>query len=261
MGAVAGIIGAISNLFPVISLAASIFGATRSVSAPKIVLPRYQIPTEDLELLKKHISANTAISDTARQVAIEALERYRAGTLSPTYQALYTKWYEDNLARLKEELARRGFTEGSTVYNEALARFEEAAASMKANLLERQLQEAMKTANLSETTINELLSKWQVESGITAQDARNKLLQEQLRLGYRQIAGQTWAALGEGLARVGSMMKDKKGTDLGVSRESSTERGLTTTGYSELTRMPSSDVRIGDTADVDLRQYLGEMGY
>lgn len=204
MGAIGSIFTRINPILQALGAMATVVGAlTGGVRAVK--LPVYKIPTEDLEMLKRQIQGNVRISDEARAIALQALESYRTGTLSPVYEDLFNRWYREAEARLREELARRGFAEGSTLYREAMNRLAEEANAYRAQLLQKQLQDALTATGLSETTINELLRKWSAEAGVAGAQAQAILAQEYLR----GLEAERLGRIGEALSKVGETIGRK----------------------------------------------------
>lgn len=163
----------------------NVFYTLVSPARIRVKLPKFTIPAEDLEMLSRQIQANTAISDEARKIAIEALKAYNEGRLSPTYEALYNEYARRRRSQVLQELAARGFVEGSTEYNRAIADLLMELDAYKARLLEQQLTDAMNATGLSETTQRELYSKWSAMSDIY----RTQLARQELEL-QRKIAEQ-----------------------------------------------------------------------
>ena len=217
MGAVGAAFSVINPILTAVSAITGIVATVMGMSAQaksakqmlKFEVPTYKIPEQDLALLKQQIQANVQISDTARQIAIQALDAYRTGQLSPVYQDLLNKYSEERINALKAELAKRGIPEGSTIFNEAMARAIQDINAYKAMLHKQQLDDALKAAGLTQTTINELYNKWQVESGIKQKEAQTKLLEQYLKqqaranqAGMAQALGRTIADTATQLQRV-----------------------------------------------------------
>lgn len=229
--------GAIGDIFktisPVVSAVAGIIsiitGLTQKV--PKIHLPAYRIPDEDLEMLKRQIAGNIALSDEARRIAIEALENYRQGRLTPALEDLYNRWYKEQEQALRAELARRGFTEGSTQYRLAMQRLQEEAGAFRARLLEQQLNDALRASGLSDVAISDLLSKWQIESGIVGKEALRRATEQQLRLATQQAQAERFREIGKALTELGSVfekgkIEEKYGKPTGERKREETEIDL-----------------------------------
>jgi len=79
IGAIVAITGGLT------SIGQAVFGGGRGISIP--TLPK--IPTPDYESLQAQITANQGITEEARQAAIQNLNAYNNGALSPTYRAMY----------------------------------------------------------------------------------------------------------------------------------------------------------------------------
>jgi len=236
----AATIAAIGSLLAGIGAVANVLFGRASVSVPK--LPVFKIPEEDLKLLSQQIQANVAISEEARKAAIEALQNYNMGRLSPAYEALYNEYARERMRRLMQELAARGFTPGSTEYNRAMAELATELAAYRAQLLRQQLDDALKVAGLSETTIKELYSKWSAQSMVTAGQASTLATQAQLRLKGAEVMTGAISGLGEavrsiekGIEGLESILKRRGGvtgtTGTTGTAQTQTTQGTTTSGF------------------------------
>lgn len=208
VAAIGSLLGGIGSIFNVL------FGKPE---IPK--LPTFKIPEEDLRLLSQQIQANTAISEEARKAAIEALQNYNMGRLSPTYEALYNEYAKERTQRLMQELAARGFTPGSTEYNRAMAELSTELSAYRAQLLRTQLDDALKVSGLSETTIRELYDKWTAQSAATTGQASTLATQAALGLKGAEVTagaisglGEATRSLAEGLGTLEDILKGRKTT-------------------------------------------------
>ncbi len=109
---------------------------------------------------------NLRITEEARTLAVSALERFNQGELIPAYQAMYDQYYKDLLRRTEEEAYRRGFLPGSTEYNRMMENTLRTAQAYKGQLLQKQLVDALSASGLSEMTISQILTKWQVQAKV-----------------------------------------------------------------------------------------------
>ena len=203
MGGVASVIGAVGSLLGGI---AGLITGFRDIDIPE--LPTFKIPEADLEMLSKQIEANTAISEEARKAAVEALQNFNMGKLSPTYEALYNEYAKERTAQVQQELAARGFTPGSTEYNRVMGELAKELNAYRAGLLRTQLEDALKVSGLSETTIKELYDKWRVQAGITGAEAETKYLQTKLELGKKQYDIERLKAIKESLGSMAGGLED-----------------------------------------------------
>jgi hypothetical protein len=239
MGGVAKVLGGIAPVVSVVGslfgIGTSLFGGKKNISVP----PLPTIPTPDYQSLQAQITANTAISDQARTAAIQALQSYNQGTLSPTYQAMYQNYLEQLDPQIKkivaakeQELAAKGFVQGSTEYNKAMqdvmTQIEGTKAAYRNQLLQQQLNDAMTAAGLSETTIKELQTQWGMQ-----QDAYNN----QMSNWQAQVYGSALQSqnalnkanlLGGSLANLGTSLESLGGTSFGSTGTTSQYPNLTT---------------------------------
>jgi len=202
-GTTVRLIGAVGSLLGGI---AGLVTGFRDIDIPD--LPTFKIPETDLEMLSKQIEANTAISEEARKAAVEALQSYNMGKLSPAYEALYNEYAKDRTAQVQQELAARGFTPGSTEYNRVMGELAKDLNAYRAGLLRTQLYDALKVSGLSETTISELYDKWKVQSGIAGAGAETEYLQTQLELGKKKYDIERLKAIKEGLGEFAGGLED-----------------------------------------------------
>jgi hypothetical protein len=155
-----------------LAMAVSLFGGS-SVKAPKLQMPQvqsFQIPQADLQALNQQISANTQLSDTARQSALQAINAYNQGQLSSAYAGQYTQEVNQGRQQLLQQLAAQGISQGSTQYTNAMNNFQTWSSSLKSQMLQQQISGALQTAGLSDNAIKDLESSWQTQSNINSQN-------------------------------------------------------------------------------------------
>ena len=166
----AGVI--MSGIGTLFGIGSSLFGGS-SVSMPKLQMPQIQnfkIPETDLQQLNQQIAQNTQLSDQARQAAMEAINGYNQGQLSGAYAGMYQDQYNKAKQQILQQLAAQGFTTGSTQYTNAMQNLEAWAANLKSQLLQKQLDDGLRLAGLSDKAIENLLNSWQTQSGINSQN-------------------------------------------------------------------------------------------
>jgi hypothetical protein len=166
----AGVI--ISGIGTLFGIGEGLFGGS-SIKMPKLQMPQVQnfkIPETDLQQLNQQIAQNTQLSDQARQAAMQAINGYNQGQLSEAYAGMYQDQYNKAKQQILQQLAAQGFTEGSTQYTSAMQNLETWAANLKSQLLQKQLDDGLRLAGLSDNAIKDLESSWQTQSGINAQN-------------------------------------------------------------------------------------------
>jgi Ni,Fe-hydrogenase I large subunit len=176
LSSVANIFGIGASLF---GIGEALFGGS-SVSTPKLSIPQvqtFQIPQADLDALNKQIAQNTQLSDSARQAALDAINSYNRGELSAAYAGEYQNKYNQMKQQVLQQLAAQGFTQGSQQYINAMSQLENWAANLKSQLLQQQLEAGLKMAGLSDNAIKDLLTTWQTQSNINAQNNQAKISQ------------------------------------------------------------------------------------
>jgi hypothetical protein len=192
VGAIASVVGT------VFGIGESLFGGS-SIKMPKLQMPQVQnfkIPQTDLQQLNQQIAQNTQLSDQARQAAMQAINGYNQGQLSEAYAGMYQDQYNKAKQQILQQLAAQGFTTGSTQYTNAMQNLETWAANLKSQLLQKQLDDGMRLAGLSDKAIENLESSWQTQSGINAQnnaaniEGTNVYNQSQLGLTQAQMLNQ-----------------------------------------------------------------------
>jgi DNA-binding transcriptional MerR regulator len=170
LGVIAGVVGILSSIGGVVAAFAN--GGVKMPSMPSV--PQYKIPEDQMKMLNQQIANNNALSNQAQQQAQQALAMYSQGQLSPAYEAIYNQQYQNALNNLKQQLAAAGFTQNSTQWQSAMNSFNNWANTTKAQLLQKQLQDSLTAAGLSAEQQKMMLSSWQTQSGITAQNAQTQ---------------------------------------------------------------------------------------
>ena len=223
---IALVTGIIGNLF---GIGSALFGGKVKIPEP----PPIKIPEADLQNLTAQIEANKTITDEVRKGIIQNLQNYNRGILSDTYAQLYNTYadrlWKETVMRVNQEAAARGFSPGSTEYNrmmqEAMVVVNNELAKMKAELLERQLNNALSSAGLAETTINELKQKWAMEmQAQELEQTRYKNVLDYQKLGMAQRAWQAQAlregfkGLATSFNKLGDFLKTPEKTPEGTPK-------------------------------------------
>lgn len=183
----------------------ALFGA-KSIKAPE--LPVFKIPDADMAVLKDQIEKNKAISDEARKAAVQALEAYNQGRLSPAYEAMYNEYAREATQRVMQELAARGFSPGSSEYTRVMNQLSTQLNAYRAQLQRVQLEDALRVSGLSETTIRDLYNKWSVESAATSGAAQAALAQWEAKMRGREYELARGRMIGEAFGTVGRTLGD-----------------------------------------------------
>jgi len=163
-----------SALGPIGSIIGVVSGVAQLMSAfkpPK--LPKIEFPKELFDRLNARIQAITPLSDEARKIATQALERFKTGQLDDRYKAQLDLMYAQKKAQAKAMLSARGL-EGSSIEQEVMNEIDKWYQQNYYGLLNQQLQDALTMAGLGQSDINALM--------------------EELK-----AYGVTWAGLGTGL--------------------------------------------------------------
>lgn len=202
---------------------------SKGVHLPEI--PQVKLPEQDLQALTQQIQQNSAISDEARKAAIASLQQYNAGQLSPAYQSMYDEYAKQLIMQAKQRAAAQGFTENSAQYQQLMANTYAQLQNQKAQLLQKQLDDAIKTTGLSETTINQLKQKLGVEQVQKQLELQKWQLESEAELGKEKIGLMKGEMIGTGLANVGSgMMEYGKFLDSQNKINTGTSKGETSIG-------------------------------
>jgi hypothetical protein len=240
---IGGISGVIGSLF---GIGEGLFGGS-SISMPKLQMPQvqnFQIPQADLQQLNQQIAQNTQLSDQARQAAMQAINGYNQGQLSEAYAGMYQDQYNKAKQQILQQLAAQGFTTGSTQYTNAMQNLETWAANLKSQLLQKQLDDGLRLAGLSDKAIENLESSWQTQSGINAQNnAANigatssynqaQLEQTQTQMLRQQLQQQKYGNIMGAFKNLGDSLKTigGGGTDSGSITNTNDISGQNPVGY------------------------------
>lgn len=197
------------------SLLSTVVGSLMSpkMSMPSLQMPQVQqftIPEADMQALNAQIQQNTQLSDQAREAAQKAIYGYQQGQLSGAYAGQYQQAYNQMRQQLMQQLAAQGFGPDSQQYINAMQQLEQNAAALKSSLLQKQLEDGLKLAGLSDTAIKDYESKWATQNQINssnnaanigAANAYNsaQISKSQLGLEQAQLQDQTNKGIAEGL--------------------------------------------------------------
>lgn len=202
MAAVVPVISAIGTL------AAGVAAITSAFRSPRIRVPQmptFKIPDIELKSLEQQIRANEAISEQARAAAVAALRNYNAGILSPAYEAQLRR-DEDLIRKYYEQQAfARGFSPGSSEYQRLMLQAEQDIATRRSQYLQQQLQDALTLSGLSESTIRQMIAKWQAQAGTYQTALAGWESAMDISLARQLLTGQM---LGAGLAQTGKAIED-----------------------------------------------------
>jgi len=217
---ISGILGPIGSIIGVVSGIASLMSAFKP---PK--LPKFDFPKEIFDRLNARIQALTPLSEEAKRIATQALEKFRAGQLDERYKAQLDLMYAQKKAQAKAMLSARGL-EGSSIEQEIMNEIDKWYQQNYYALLNQQLQDALTMAGLAQSDINALM--------------------EELK-----ALGVTWAGLGAG-AQAGSQIwtgriigLSQGGATLGKSLEELAKgTGITSTGTTQGLNLAFQDLDI-----------------
>ena len=217
---VSGVLGPIGSIIGVVSGIASLMSAFKP---PK--LPKFEFPKEVFDRLNARIQALTPLSEEARRIATQALEKFKSGELDDRYKAQLDLMYAQKKAQAKAMLSARGL-EGSSIEQEIMNEIDKWYQQNYYALLNQQLQDALTMAGLAQSDINALM--------------------EELK-----ALGVTWAGLGAG-AQAGSQIwtgriigLSQEGATLGKSLEELAKgTGITSTGTTQGLNLAFQDLDI-----------------
>jgi len=150
---VSNVLGPIGQIIGVVSGVASLMSAFKP---PK--LPKFEFPKELFDRLNARIQAITPLSEEARQIATQALEKFKAGQLDDRYKAQLDLMYAQKKAQAKAMLSARGL-EGSSIEQEVMNEIDKWYQQNYYALLNQQLQDALTTAGLGQSDINALMEE------------------------------------------------------------------------------------------------------
>jgi hypothetical protein len=151
--AISPYLGPISQVVGIVSGVASLMSAFKP---PK--LPKFEFPKEVFDKLNARIQALTPLSEEARQIATQALEKFKAGQLDDRYKAQLDLMYAQKKAQAKAMLSARGL-EGSSIEQEVMNEIDKWYQQNYYGLLNQQLQDALTMAGLGQSDINALMEE------------------------------------------------------------------------------------------------------
>jgi hypothetical protein len=224
---ISGFLGPIGSIVGIVSGIASLMSAFKP---PK--LPKFEFPKEVFDKLNARIQALTPLSEEARKIATQALEKFRTGQLDDRYKAQLDLMYAQKKAQAKAMLSARGL-EGSSIEQEVMNEIDKWYQQNYYALLNQQLQDALTMAGLGQSDINALM--------------------EELK-----ALGVTWAGIGAGM-QAGSQIwtgrmigLSQGGATLGKSLgELASATGATSTGITQGLNLAFQDL--------DIASKLGQM--
>jgi hypothetical protein len=150
---ISGVLGPIGSIVGIVSGIASLMSAFKP---PK--LPKFEFPKEVFDRLNARIQAMTPLSEEARQIATQALEKFRTGQLDDRYKAQLDLLYAQKKAQAKAMLSARGL-EGSSIEQEVMNEIDKWYQQNYYALLNQQLQDALTMAGLGQSDINALMEE------------------------------------------------------------------------------------------------------
>jgi hypothetical protein len=207
--AISGALGPIGSILGVVSGVATLMSAFKP---PK--LPKFEFPKEIFDRLHARIQALTPLSEEARRIATQALEKFRIGQLDERYKAQLDLMYAQKKAQAKAMLSARGLT-GSSIEQEVMNEIDKWYQQTYYALLHQQLQDALTMAGLATSDIKAILEELKAYGAMTA------------GLGAGLQAGaQMWAGRILGLSQGGATL----GKSLG---ELASATGTTSTGVTQ----------------------------
>jgi hypothetical protein len=150
---ISGVLGPIGSIVGIVSGIASIMSAFKP---PK--LPKFEFPKEVFDRLNARIQAMTPLSEEARKIATQALEKFRTGQLDDRYRAQLDLLYAQKKAQAKAMLSARGL-EGSSIEQEVMNEIDKWYQQNYYALLNQQLQDALTMAGLGQSDIKALMEE------------------------------------------------------------------------------------------------------
>jgi hypothetical protein len=151
--AISPVLGPIGSIVGIVSGIASLMSAFKPPKLPKLSLPK-----EVFDKLNARIQAITPLSEEARQIATQALEKFKAGQLDDRYKAQLDLMYAQKKAQAKAMLSARGL-EGSSIEQEVMNEIDKWYQQNYYALLNQQLQDALTTAGLGQSDIQALMDE------------------------------------------------------------------------------------------------------
>jgi len=121
-------------------------------------LPKIEFPKELFSQLNARIQALAPLSDEAKKIATQALEKFSRGELDPRYKAQLDLMYARKKAEALAMLRARGLG-GSSIEQEVLNQLDQWYQQNYYALLNQQLQDALTSAGLAQQDISALLDE------------------------------------------------------------------------------------------------------
>jgi hypothetical protein len=200
MGAIGGILGSIAGILgPIGGIIGGITSLLGILKPPK--LPKINFPKELFSQLHARIQTLAPLSDEAKKIAQQALEKFSRGELDPRYKAQLDLMYARKKAEALAMLGARGLR-GSSVEQEVLNQIDQWYQQNYYVLLNQQLRDALTAAGLAQQDISALLDEMKAY-GITWAG-----LGTAMQTGAQMATGQTLGLvyglekLGKGLERL-----------------------------------------------------------
>jgi hypothetical protein len=151
--AISPVLGPIGSIVGIVSGIASLMSSFRPPKLPKI-----EFPKELFDKLNARIQAITPLSEEARRIATQALEKFRTGQLDERYKAQLDLAYAQKKAQAKAMLSARGL-EGSSIEQEVMNEIDKWYQQNYYALLNQQLQDALTMAGLGQSDIQAILDE------------------------------------------------------------------------------------------------------
>jgi len=150
---VSPVLGPIGSIVGIVSGIATMMSAFKP---PK--LPKFEFPKEIFDKLNARIQALTPLSEEARKIATQALEKFRSGQLDERYKANLDLMYARKKAQARAMLSARGL-EGSSIEQEVMNEIDKWYQQNYYALLNQQLQDTLTMAGLGQSDINALMEE------------------------------------------------------------------------------------------------------
>ena len=209
---VSSVLEPIGSILGIVSGVAQLMGAFKPPKLPKI-----EFPKELFDRLNARIQAITPLSEEAKKIATQALEKFRTGQLDDRYKAQLDLMYAQKKAQAKAMLAARGL-EGSSIEQEVMNEIDKWYQQNYYGLLNQQLQDALTMAGLGQSDINALIEELKAY-GVTWAG-----LGAGMQAGSQVWAGRT-IALGQAGQTLGQSLENLAGST-GVTTSTGTTQGL-----------------------------------
>jgi hypothetical protein len=184
---VAGILGPIGAIIGGIT---SLLGILKPPKLPKI-----EFPKELFAQLNTRIQTLAPLSDEAKRIAQQALQKFSQGELDPRYKAQLDLMYARKKAEALAMLRARGLG-GSSIEQEVLNQLDQWYQQNYYALLNQQLHDALTAAGLAQQDINALIEEMKAY-GITWAG-----LGTAMQTGAQMATGQTLGLI-YGLEKIG----------------------------------------------------------